>query len=127
MCAFDDILSPPDHLPPNIIDTHTHTQGFIRLAVFLYSPAAASPWISTTTNERMLSWNTESLEGKPTALLKYQQASIQSYHGVQFDLNIAYIPLVFPATVLHEKSLSRSQTVASQPGNETREGSCKHV
>ena len=72
VCAFDDISSPPYHLPPNTLTrthTHTHTQGFIRLAVFLYSPAAASPQISTTTNEGMLSWNTESLEGKPTALL----------------------------------------------------------
>ena len=60
MCVFYLHLTTSTHM-----HALTHAQGFIRLAVFLYSAAAASPEVSITNESKggMLSWITESLKG----------------------------------------------------------------
>ena len=96
VCAHVCILSPPNHLHPRGL---THAQGFIRLAVFLYSPAAASPEVSITDESKggMLSWITESLKGTQTT--KFQQ-------DCSFIACFLWVP---PATVHQGGTLPCSQ------------------
>lgn len=77
----------------------TRAQGFIRLAVFLYSPAAASPKVSITNESEggMLSWITESLKGTQTT--KFQQ-------DCSFIACFLWVP---PATVHQGRTLPCSQ------------------